>query len=262
MNKRPWPILWMAILQFISPLLYIGVAAFFYQLGPLATAKEIFALTTDLRKFEIFIAPIVLGILILLTKKEGYYVTIFGTIYLIVRGVGEFFASNETDPVFPLILTNIICLGVLSTLLRSKMRSIYFDPRLRWWETSPRFVTNFPAKITRVGAKPMKGIIENIAAGGAGIEPSESGLLKDEVVTLEFQSEGETLHLKAKIIWEKPLATGKIHLGVQWDKSNENTEWSNLRRLIRTLKVNDTPTTRKIETHLSELKEWFAKLAG
>lgn len=262
MNKRPWPIIWMAILQFISPLLYIGIAALFYQLSPMAAANEILALTPELRKFEIFVLPVFLGILILLTKKPGYYVVIVGSLYLMTRGVMEFFASNETDPVFPLVLTNLVCLVVLITLLRSKTRSVYFDPRLRWWETSPRYIVGFPATITRVGAKPMKVTMDNIAAGGAGFISAEAGFLKNEIVNLEFQNDSEAYTLKTKIVWEKAQGNGKQYLGAQWDESNSPSDWASLRRLIRTLKSRRTPTTRSQESLLSGVKDWFAKLAG
>ncbi len=262
MNRRPWPIVLMAILQFLSPIFYIGVAALFYHLSFRSTANEIWALTPDLRKVEIFALPVVFGALILVTRKAGYYVVIAGSIYLIVRGVMEYVASNETDPVFPIIITNLVCAGVVAALLRPGTRSVYFNPRLRWWETSPRYVVNFPASITRVGAKAMKATLQNIAAGGAGIETMEMGFLKEEIAVLEFQHEGAVFHLKAKVVWEKAIGGGKQFLGLQWADENSNAEWSAIRKLIRDLKAKHTPTTRAIPPRLTDVKEWFAKIAG
>lgn len=252
----------MAILQILSPFLYIATAAMFYHLSLGDTTNEILALTPELRKFEIFVLPVLLGVLILLTRKWGYYVVVVGSVYLIVRGVMEYIASNNTDPVFPLVLSNVVCLVVVATLLRPKTRSVYFNPRLRWWETSPRYLIANPASVTRVGGKPMKATFQNIAAGGAGIESIDAGYLKNEVIAVEFQNEGETYHLKAQIVWEKDMGAGKQYLGLQWADDNSSGDFSKLRRLIRTLKSKRVRTTRVVPPRLAEVKEWFAKLAG
>jgi hypothetical protein len=252
----------MAILQFLSPLLYIAVAGLFYHLSFGKTANEILALTPPLRKLEIFVFPVIIGGLILFTRRAGYYLVVIGSVYLIVRGVMEFIASNETDPVFPLVLTSALCLVVVATLLRQKTRSVYFNPRLRWWETSPRYVTSFPASIIRIGGKPMKATLQNVASGGAGLETTETGYLKDEIVDVTFQNEGVEYHLKAKIVWEKDIGSGKQYLGVEWAEENSPAEGSKLRRLIRGLKAKRVPTTRSLPPRMNDVKEWFAKIAG
>ncbi len=252
----------MAILQILSPVFYIIVAAIIYRISVPAAFNEIWALTPELRKFEIFFLPLVLGGLVLMTKKTGYYVVILGTIYLIVRGVMEFVASNETDPVFPIVISNIVCLVVVATLLRPKTRSVYFNPRLRWWETSPRYIVAFAASVTRIGGQPMKATMQNIATGGAGLETADTGYLNNEIVDLQFQHEGESYALKSKVVWEKSSGTGRQYVGIQWADDNSSAEWAKLRRLIRALKTKRTPTTRSVPHRLSDVKEWFAKLAG
>lgn len=262
MNRRPWPIVLMAILQFLSPFIYVGIAALFYQLSFDATMKEILALAPDLRKFEIFVLPLLLAGLILLVRKWGFYLVIIGSVYSIVRGIMEYVASNETDPVFPLIITNLFCIVLIATLLRPMTRSVYFNPRLRWWETSPRYLVNIASSLTRIGGKPMKSTLQNIASGGAGVETEDTDFLKDEVLSLEFQYAGEVYKLKSRIIWAKPLTGGKQYFGLQWDDDNSNAEWSKLRRLIRSLKTKGTRTTRKSQPILADVKEWLGKLAG
>jgi len=263
MNRRPWPIVLMAILQFLSPFLYIAVAAMFYHLSLSATTNEVLELTPDLRKFEIFFLPIILSGLILLTRKWGYYLVVLGSIYLIARGIIEFKASNNTDPVFPLVLSNLVCLVVVVILIVGrKTRAVYFNPRLRWWETSPRYIVGLTASVTRVGARPLKAELKDIAAGGAGLNASERGFLRNEIVNLEFQYEGEPFQLKAKVAWEKEIGDGKEFLGLQWADDNTTSGWSKIRRLLRTLKQKRTPTTRGMPGVFTGVKDWFSKLAG
>lgn len=262
MNRRPWPILLLAILQFLSPLIYVSVASFFYDLSFGATVREILTLASTLRKFDLFVLPFLLGGLILSVRKSGYAAVLAGTAYLVVRGVFAFIASNETDPVFPIVFSNALCLVVFATLLRPKTRSVYFNPRLRWWETSPRYVIAFPASLKRVGGNPSKATVQNVAAGGIGLEVAETGFLKGEIVDLEFQHEGETFRLKSKVVWESALAPGKQGLGLQWADGNPSGEFSKIRRLIRALKAKGTPSTHTLPPRLSEVKGWFSKIAG
>ncbi len=259
MNRRPWPILLLAVLQFLSPLIYIVVASFFYGLTISQTANEIFALTPELRKFEIFVLPILLGGLLLLTRRTGYYFVIVGCVYLIVRGVIEFVASNQTDPVFPLVMTNLLCAAVIAYLVRPRTRMVYFNPRVRWWETDPRYVVGFPASIVRVGGKACKAKIENLAVGGAGVDTAEKDFLTNEIVDLEFQYEGVVYQLKAKVVWEFSSGPNSQFVGIQWADGNSNADRSKVRRLVRNLKDKRFPTTRKNIPWWTDLK---SRLSG
>lgn len=254
MNRRPWPIVLLALLQFLSPIIYLVVASFFYNLSVTDTAREVLSLASDLRKFEIFALPPILGILILVTRRLGYVVVIVGSVYLMVRSVLEFMATNQTDPVFPVVITNLLCAFVLVYFMRSKTREVYFNPRVRWWETDPRYVVNLPAAITRIGANPDKAKIENIAAGGAGIRTTMMGFLPDEVIDITFE-QGETKYtLKSKIVWQRTEGNGNF-LGIQWSEMAGN-EYSKLRRLIRELKAKGADTTREIPPWWEDLKSW------
>lgn len=254
MNRRPWPIVVLAVLQFITPLLYLLFASGFYGTSISTVADELNALATPLRKFEIFILPLVIGVLILLMKRVGYYIAVVGCVYGIVSGVLAFIDSQQTDPVLPLVVSNLVCAAALAYLARPKSRNLFFNPRLRWWETDPRFIVDLPASITRVGGSPTKALLQNIANGGAGLEASTSGFLKGEAVSVEFQSEGTVYHLKSTIVWEKSTDSAKQFLGIQWTAESSNSERSKVRRLIRALRAKKTPTTRPIPSFWMDFK--------
>lgn len=254
MMRRPWPILLLAILQVLTPVIYLSFASGFYGISIASAAREVYALSSPLRSFEIFLLPIILGILIFLTKKTAYFIALIGCVYGIVRGVMEFIASNQTDPVFPIIISNVFCIAAIIYLSRATARDVYLNPRVRWWETDPRYVVNLPASVTRVGAAPMKATLENVAAGGAGIETLDAGFLKDEIITIEFQHEGNVYHLNAKIVWARPGTGPKQFLGLRWEAGNSQADLSKVRRLIRDLKTAKTATTRQVPSLLTDLK--------
>jgi hypothetical protein len=257
MNRRPWPIVLLAILQFISPIIYLGIASIFYGLSFADTAREVYTLSTGLRKFEIFALPIILGVLILITRKLGYLVVIVGSVYLMVRCILEFLATNQTDPVFPMVFTNLICAIVLAYFMRSKTREIYFNPSVRWWETDPRYVVNIPATVTRIGAAGIPAKLENLANGGAGLHTAATGFLPEEVVDLSFTQDGTKYTFKARIVWQRQDPGGQNFLGVQWADETDPGERSKLRRLVREFKRKGLPTTRQIPTWWEDFRGWL-----
>jgi len=254
MNKRPLPIVLLAALQFVSALTYLIFASVQNGLSLVGTINEVFALYPTIRLIEIFVLPFVLGFLILNTKKLGYRFVIAGSVYLIVRSLLAFSDSNSTDPVFPIVFSNIICIVGLIYLIRPRTREIYFNPKLRWWEHDVRYIVNKPATLTRTGGKPFRGTMQNIANGGAGVETTEGDLLTDEVITLEFQHENTDYKISAKTVWQRVIPEGPKYLGLQWAVDADKTERSKIRRLIRTLKTAGTPTTRPVTYFWEDLK--------
>jgi hypothetical protein len=243
MNRRPWPILVLAILQFISPLIYLLFAAGFYHLSIGAAYREIRALSTDLRQFELFVLPLILGALILVVRRFGYVVVIVGSVYLMVRSIVEYSASNQTDPVFPVVLTNLLCAAVLLYFMRKRTREIYFNPRMRWWETDPRYVVDFPGTLARLGAQPVKARVKNVAKGGAGLTTAAASFLPSEVLDVAFTHENQTYSRKARVVWQKPQGD-ETYVGIQWVQDDAPAERSKIRRLVRTLKAKGAATTR------------------
>lgn len=262
MNRRPWAVVLVAILQFSSPLIYILVAAIFYRLSFELTVSAIFSLTPRLRLFEIFALPILIGATVMLTRRLGYYAVVLGSSYLLIRGVFEAVTSKVIDPVFPAMISNVACLIMIGILLRPKNKSIYFDPKLRWWESKPRYVTNFPASIIRKNGTPLSATLQNIANGGGGVEANSKTVQVGDLVDIEFQYEGQTYRIKSSVAWTREANGDGSYLGLTWTAENSTDTLNKVASLVRVLKTRDTPTTRNIPSRMSEVKDWFTKLAS
>jgi len=231
--------------------------ASYYGTPLVPSAQVIFANAGLLRTIEIFFLPPVLGLLLLFPRRPVYYTVLVGSVYLIGRSIFAFIASDQTDPIFPLVLTNVFCLLVLAYFARKPTRTVYFDSSVRWWETDPRYVVNLSGSITRIGNKPMQAWLQNVALGGAGVETSETGFLPSETIHVEFQHAGAEIRLNARVIWERPGEGTNQFVGVQWSEDTAGPELAKLRRLLADLKSKDTPTTREIPHWWEDLKTWF-----
>lgn len=258
MNRRPWPLVLLALLQIITPLLYLLVAASNAHITPGAMFDEIVALETPLRKFELFVLPLILGAQIFFTRRLGYYVAILGSVYLVIRSVMVFIASNQTDPVYVIVFSNVISLAGVIYLARSKVRDIYFNPRLRWWETPPRYIVAWDAKLSRAGSETGNVKLSNLSIGGAGVDTSDTGFVPNEVVELKFDRNGQTYALRSRVVWQTKFPTLGTRLGLEWTESAMNVERVKVRRLVAELKSANTPQTRQIPNWWTDLKAWIS----
>jgi hypothetical protein len=257
MNRRPWPLVLLALLQIITPLLYLWVAAVHNNLTLGGMFDEILALETPLRKVELFVLPLILGAQIFFTRRLGYYVAVLGCLYLAVRSVLVFYATNQTDPVYVIVFSNIVSLIGVVYLARSKVRDIYFNPRLRWWETPPRYIVAWDAKLSRAGSETASVKISNLSIGGAGVDTSDTGFVPNEVVDLKFERNGQTYALRSRVVWQSKFPTMGTRLGLEWMESAMNVERVKVRRLVAELKAAKTPETRQIPSWWTDLKAWI-----
>lgn len=258
MNRRPWPLVLLALLQIITPLLYLWVAATHNNLTLGSMFDEILALETPLRKVELFVIPLVLGAQIFFTRKSGYYIAVLGCLYLAVRSVLVFFATNQTDPVYVIVFSNVVSLVGVIYLARSKVRDIYFNPRLRWWETPPRYIVAWDAKLSRAGSETSNVKLSNLSIGGAGVDTSDTGFVPNEVVELKFERNGQSYALRSRVVWQSKFPTLGTRLGLEWTESAMNVERVKIRRLVAELKAAKTPETRQIPSWWTDLKSWIS----
>jgi hypothetical protein len=69
-----------------------------------------------------------------------------------------------------LVLVYVINILMVGYFLLPAVRNIYFDPRLRWWETLPRFRCQIPAHFIVNSEQGFPGTIGNFSEGGVFIK--------------------------------------------------------------------------------------------
>ncbi len=100
--------------------------------------------------------------------------------------------------VWPLVMLYIVNIGVVGYFLIPAVRSLYFDPRLRWWESKPRYHFERECEVI-VGEQKTKGTIKNISEGGAFVIVEKTP--KDESTALIlFENDGVRLEVSAQVI--------------------------------------------------------------
>jgi hypothetical protein len=115
----------------------------------------------------------------------------------------------------------------------------YFSPRIRWWESDPRFLFSVKSQLLYNDSE-IKGNILDINSRGCFVKMFERIPL-NEPISLEFSLFDEPYKLKGKIVNHGELSvTHPRGLGILFDIDHEETyndlkrAAQNLRRLNRT----------------------------
>lgn len=259
MDRRPRLLVILAIVFCVSPFLYPLVVSVFFGTPIMDVIQETIRTNSTLRNLEIFLLPIVLGFFTFFARRVSFFAVVLGSFYLLARNVYIFVTTNEGDPMVALVLMNLFFLFVILYLSRRDTRMIYFNEKMRWWETDPRYIVNLSGSLIRLGAPPIPVKIANIAVGGAGIATSETGFVPHEMVHVEFQHEGQSFKLTAGVVWEGPMNVPEHMIGVQWVEDLLESDRKRVVQLMKTLRSKGTPETRDSSQWWRNLGAWIRR---
>jgi hypothetical protein len=119
---------------------------------------------------------------------------------VIVRG---FAGTHHKIPAY--IASLLLLVGVLHRISR-EVRVPYFFPKIRWWETNPRYKLSVPVKVKHSAGKvgeadpTIDGEILDLSLGGCFIKV-RSELKQDEKVSLSFKVFGLLVECRGAVVW-------------------------------------------------------------
>lgn len=99
---------------------------------------------------------------------------------------------------------SIIALFLLTVRVAREIRVPYFFPRIRWWESNPRYRLAVPVTLDlssgREGADPIQAEILDLSLGGCFIK-LRNGIAQDERVRLSFSVFGIPMCCEGVVVW-------------------------------------------------------------
>lgn len=255
MKHKPWPLIVIAALHFLAPFgnivsnsLLLNVSVFTYT--------QAFLESGEWSKIFIFIfAPILGGVLIYICKKWSYYLYLS----LMLAPLFYTYVYWTLHPslklglyLFVVYPTNLL---VVIYFMLPQVRQVYFDPRLRWWESKPRFKFDFETEITS-GDQKTTGEIKNISEDGLFIE-SDLQMKKLDVLDINFNFMDQAYPLKGQVVYSKN-SNNRIGYGIMLIK-NKNTN-ENLKKLIHTLSEQGLIIQSRLPSAEDSFSAWLKRL--
>jgi hypothetical protein len=169
------------------------------------------------------VLPLTLLIGLIRVSRVGWYTLIALTALWGVRDLADYY-SLQTQSVLPLLIhVGIYCFS-LAYFINPRVRHLYFDPKLRWWRTKPRYETHLPF-IMGYGKQWHYPILRNISDGGCFIETSHLLEVSDTMqitIPLPVPLNVSVIQTEGEVRWlsQNPLRYG---MGVQFKNVSAET---------------------------------------
>lgn len=150
---------------------------------------------------KLFALPLIAGYSVFACKKWSYPVFLGVMGYTMIDNILTWRAFPQSFSLITLLGVDVLNLATVSYFLIPAVRTTYFNPRIRWWESKPRYQVNFWGRMDRLG-KTASCRISDLSEGGVFLEIANQAPVQiDEPVLLQFSffnldvsAQGRVLH--------------------------------------------------------------------
>lgn len=269
MNRRPWPLVLLAVLQILSPFVSVGLNSYYLKIGYFRTFQIVLLHSDPLDLVGFFIAPILLGVSILYARKLGYYFTLFCASLVLCLNLRDSILFYQQQASFSWMLGGVFLLNLalLAYLIHPSVRRIFMDSKIRWWESKPRFFLNIPVKISGAFHGTLDAVIEDISIGGSGLLLDEKFAEKvhvDEEWVLLFSNDKKpsdpSIVMRGNVVYFKKNADQKIKVGLEW-KNNPMEENRKVLELVAVLQKSGSANVKNLNPWHKDLQSWTKRAA-
>jgi hypothetical protein len=244
MKTKPWPLMILALANFFCP---IGNVVLSARLEGISILQYLHS--TSLMDFiPILLAPWIGAFAIFSVKKWSYPVFLTVMAYQ----TGDLFYQAH---LFPEILNvrlvffiSLLNFSLVSYFLSPKVRHVYYDQRLKWWESSPRYEISAECLIGGDEGKDCKAQVKNISIGGAFLTCSKE-LQVDHQVELAFEVDQDIVFMVGKVLY---FRNGGFGIQFTHDKASEVKMKALIKHLI---KDNGSKPLNKI-SKMEDFRKW------
>jgi hypothetical protein len=120
-------------------------------------------------------------------------------------------------------------------LVGREIRVPYFFPRIRWWESDPRYKLSVQTKVAREDKTELEGEIMDLSLSGCFVK-THAYFVPDELVTLDFSLFERSLRCSGRVVWRsESTVTHPKGIGVKFEALNKETIYC-LKQAVQKLK--------------------------
>ncbi len=140
-------------------------------------------------------------------RRWSWYIFVTANVLIILYSARLVITSGETNHK-SLAFSFLLALFLGATYkVSNEIRVPYFFPKIRWWESNPRYQMAVPASLERKDpssepeSKHFEGEILDLSIGGVFVKLKQE-LKADEAITVRFTSLGFPLALDGTVVWK------------------------------------------------------------
>jgi len=256
MKLKPWPIIILAYLHFLSPVFNVLISAKVSRMDVHIYAGILYNSTSVPELLALFLFPIAAGYAIYVVRRWSFIVYLFFVLWNFAINYHSYSQSPDLYGLPILVLAYLANLMVVGYFLIPAIRVAYLDPSIRWWESSPRYTVMIPATIEQNGSQ-AQAQIADISRGGIFLIGGRE-LTRDSRLILRFSF--ESLHFEIPAVVAHIRQAGSRGAGIRFIESSMKPEQKKLlKRLIQALELLRLPR-RPGRRSWRDLKDWLHTL--
>lgn len=199
MKRRPWPLIILAVLHILSPFGNKILSAYVSHVSLSDYMKIWWLKASPEVMLTSLVLPMVAGVLILICRRWSFilYLALMATI--LILSIKASLTYGNSLAYLTVAGMTILDLLVVCYFMIPVVRSIYFDPRMRWWETAPRFRLEAPVRYLANGTE-WQGTSANFSETGLFIIsenlPADGSVIEIELVykDVPLKTTGTVIH--------------------------------------------------------------------
>jgi hypothetical protein len=212
MKRRPWPLIILALFHCLSPFGNKISNALWSSLPVWTYLRVSYQWPNIEKNWPEFVFPVIAGIAIYLCRRWSFYIYLTAMLSLFVSSyIG--YQGRGYSVILELIAVYSINLLLVGYFLIPSVRRVYFNPRLRWWETARRYRAEMDAVIVCQSER-FTGFVNNISKSGlfmkSAIVPPDK-----ETVKIEFSFKNTKYHFSGTVIRHSDQQL--VGFGIQFD---------------------------------------------
>lgn len=252
MYRRPWPIVALALLQLLSPVLNAALNASWLHIELAAYVRGFFERSSILNLVVFAVIPVASAVSIYVCKLWGLVTFVLLEAFLFGWNVWQRSMYPNHYSFWNLAFATAMNLVLVMYFLVPAVRRVYTNPRIRWWESKPRYLKEIDVMLDRDGVA-LTARTVNLSEGGAFIRCDHDFKPEDRFVFIlkdgvfDFSTPATIVH----------NSVGSGCYGVRFDIDNRKL-LSKVRGYMRVLKNSGAPERSPREPWHRSLVMWLS----
>lgn len=206
---------------------------------------------------EFYALPILQGFFIFFAKRFGYYVVILLAAFTTYLNFMEWQIASDLISIPILITVTATNLALIGYLLLPSVRAVFMNPRLRWWETPPRYTVSMKGQASKTDGHPYPCTICDLSLGGAGVQTESEIFKSNESILLTFEHDSRTILMRATVVYGRSEGTGHRY-GLEWQRGSEEDE-SRMMMMLDEFEAKRVPITRPPPKWKEDFAAWWKR---
>lgn len=163
------------------------------------------------------IVSIIAGIGVLRIHWYGWYMFLFSNILITYETAVDLVHYSTGELKVAAFLLTIAMQVLVIYIVGREIRVPYFFPRIRWWESDPRYKLSVQTRLVREDKSEVEGEIMDLSLGGCFIK-THAYFVPDELVDLNFSLFERPLLCTGRVVWRtESTVTHPKGIGVKFE---------------------------------------------